>query len=87
MAAHTLEKSRLILDVIIPALNEESAVGAVVSSLKALGHPVRHVVVIDNGSTDHTSEAAKQAGALVVKESVRGYGAACLRGMLSLIHI
>ena len=33
MAVHTLEKSRLIVDVLIPALNEESAVGAVVSSL------------------------------------------------------
>jgi glycosyltransferase involved in cell wall biosynthesis len=84
VAVHTLEKSRLILDVLIPALNEEAAVGAVVSSLKSFGHPIRHVVVIDNGSTDHTAEAAQKAGALVVKESARGYGAACLRGMAFL---
>jgi glycosyltransferase involved in cell wall biosynthesis len=84
VAVHTLEKSRLIVDVLIPALNEESAVGAVVSSLKALGHPVRHVVVIDNGSTDRTAQTATQAGAVVVKESARGHGAACLRGMAFL---
>ncbi|MFO0657847.1 MAG: glycosyltransferase family 2 protein [Polyangia bacterium] len=84
MAAHTLEKSRLILDVLIPALNEEAAVGQVVTALKALGHPVRHVVVIDNGSIDGTASAAQKAGALVVKEQTRGYGAACLRGMAFL---
>jgi glycosyltransferase involved in cell wall biosynthesis len=81
VAVHTLEKSRLILDVLIPALNEEGAVGSVVSSLKAYGHPIRHVVVIDNGSTDRTSDVAQKAGALVVREPARGYGAACLRGM------
>jgi len=84
VAVHTLEKSRLILDVLIPALNEEDAVGSVVSSLKSYGHPIRHVVVIDNGSTDRTSDVAQKAGALVVREPARGYGAACLRGMAFL---
>ncbi len=84
MAVHTLEKSRLILDVLIPALNEEGSVGKVVAALKSLGHPVRHVVVVDNASTDRTADAAQKAGAIVVKEQVRGYGAACLRGMAFL---
>jgi len=81
MAVHTLEKNRLVLDVLIPALNEEEAVGNVVSALKALGHPVRHVVVIDNDSTDRTAKRAEQAGAMVVRQAKRGYGSACLRGM------
>jgi glycosyltransferase involved in cell wall biosynthesis len=35
-------------------------------------------VVADNGSTDDTAEVARAAGALVVTEPRRGYGAACL---------
>jgi hypothetical protein len=63
--------------VVIPALNEESSLPAV---LRDLPVDVR-VIVVDNGSDDRTAEVAAQGGAAVVRESERGYGAACLRGL------
>ena len=69
------------IDVVIPALDEELAVGAVVAAL--LAH-VRHVYVVDNGSKDRTAEVARAAGATVVTEPRRGYGAACLAGIAAL---
>jgi glycosyltransferase involved in cell wall biosynthesis len=67
------------VDVIIPALDEESALPRV---LREIPHPpVRRVVVADNGSTDHTAAVARANGAEVVHEPERGYGAACLRAI------
>jgi glycosyltransferase involved in cell wall biosynthesis len=67
---------------VIPALNEEASVGAVVAGLpRSL---VGRVIVCDNGSTDGTAAAARAAGAEVVLEPRRGYGAACLRAMAAL---
>jgi glycosyltransferase involved in cell wall biosynthesis len=66
------------ITVIIPALNEEGAIGGV---LRSLPEWVDEVIVVDNGSTDKTAENAKAVGANVVHESQRGYGAACLRGI------
>ncbi len=45
---------------------------------------VDRVIVVDNGSTDATVDVARNAGALVVHEPQRGYGAACLRGLAEL---
>ena len=71
--------------VIIPALNEEKAVGGVVKGLWDAQVPgLENIMVVDNGSTDKTAHAAKQAGAMVVTERERGYGAACLTGLLWL---
>jgi glycosyltransferase involved in cell wall biosynthesis len=68
-----------VIDVIIPALDEEHAIGLV---LAALPWPLlRHVVVVDNGSTDRTAEVAAAGGATVVAEPRRGYGRACLSGL------
>lgn len=64
--------------VIIPALNEAGAIGAVVKD--SLDQDVEWVIVADNGSTDETGAAARQAGALVVHEPRRGYGYACAAG-------
>ena len=61
--------------VIIPALDEELAIGAVLDGLR--GSPVHSVIVADNGSSDRTAEIAAAHGALVVREPERGYGAAC----------
>ena len=64
---------------IIPALNEAGAIGAVV---RALPRPlVSRVIVVDNGSDDGTAEAARVAGAEVVREPRRGYGYACMAGV------
>jgi glycosyltransferase involved in cell wall biosynthesis len=69
----------VIVDAIIPALDEEAALPGVLAELART--PVRRVVVVDNGSVDSTREVARRAGALVVDEPRRGYGAACLRGI------
>jgi len=72
---------------IIPALDEEGAIGGVVRSLRTAAtkdsDPVE-IVVVDNGSTDRTAERARAAGARVVREPERGYGAACLAGIATL---
>ena len=63
--------------VVIPALNEEESLPRVLGDLP----PVGRVIVVDNGSTDRTAACAAAAGACVVREPHRGYGAACLRGV------
>ncbi len=69
----------MIVDVVIPALDEEEALPRVLAELP---RPlVRRVVVADNGSRDRTSEVAKEGGAEVVLEPRRGYGAACLAAL------
>lgn len=72
------------VSVVIPALNEEAAIGDVVREVpRGLVH---EVIVVDNGSTDRTAARASAAGARVVHEPVRGYGAACLAGALAAAH-
>ncbi len=65
--------------VIIPAFNEARAIARVVGDIPP--GLAEAVVVVNNASTDATAENAKQAGAVVVNESRRGYGYACLRGL------
>ena len=65
--------------VIIPALNEEAAIAGVVREVPR--ELVGEVIVVDNGSTDRTAERARAAGARVVREPERGYGAACMAGV------
>lgn len=67
---------------IIPALNEALTVSAVVRDVRAAG--IGEVIVVDNGSTDETRRRAEAAGARVVAEPRRGYGAACLAGLAAL---
>jgi len=64
-----------IIKLVIPARNEEEAIGGVVQSV--VNH-VDAVVVADNGSTDTTANTARDAGALVVHVPEPGYGRACL---------
>lgn len=65
--------------VIIPAFNEENAVGKVVAEIPK--HLVDEVIVVNNNSTDKTSDAAKKEGATVLFEGTKGYGRACLKGI------
>ena len=64
--------------VVIPALNEERAIGRVLAEIPSW---VDQVVVADNGSRDRTAEVAAGGGAVVVHEPEPGYGAACLKGI------
>jgi glycosyltransferase involved in cell wall biosynthesis len=69
-------KSRSIT-VIIPCLNEEQGIEKV---LRRMPEFVDQVIVVDNGSTDRTSDVARSFGAEVIREEVRGYGRAYKRG-------
>jgi glycosyltransferase involved in cell wall biosynthesis len=70
------------ISVIIPALNESESIGQVVASMPwAI---IAECIVVDNGSTDGTAEAAAAAGARVVT-SPRGYGTACRAGATAAI--
>jgi glycosyltransferase involved in cell wall biosynthesis len=71
-----------LVDVIIPALNEEKALPRVLAEIPR--PPVRRIIVADNGSTDRTAAVAEEHGAEVVREPERGYGAACLRALAQL---
>ena len=71
------------ISVIIPALNEEEPIAAVVRACLTTGLP-DEVIVVDNGSTDRTAERARGAGAKVVAEPTPGYGRACAAGIRAL---
>ena len=66
------------IKVIIPAYNEEDSIAKVINDIPTI---VDEIIVISNNSTDKTEENAANAGATVLKESKRGYGYACLKGM------
>lgn len=70
--------SQAIIDVIIPAFNEEKSIPKVIHDIPKF---VRHVVVANNNSTDQTAAVAEKAGAVVVFEGQKGYGKACLTAM------
>jgi glycosyltransferase involved in cell wall biosynthesis len=70
------------VSVIIPALNEEEPIAGVLRECLTSGLP-DEVIVVDNGSTDHTAERAREAGARVVT-APRGYGRACAAGIRAL---
>lgn len=74
----------MLVDVVIPALNEERSIGLVVRGLT--DHRIRRIVVADNGSTDNTATVARAAGAHVVFEPALGYGTACLRAIRELSY-
>jgi hypothetical protein len=65
------------ITVIIPCLNEEQGVEQI---LRAMPGFVDEVIVVDNASTDRTSEIAAKLGAKVIREDVRGYGRSYKRG-------
>ncbi len=66
--------------VIIPALNEASALPSLIAEIPGW---VDRIIVADNGSTDATAIVAAAAGAEVVAAPRRGYGHACMAGILA----
>lgn len=74
-----MKSSHPIIDVIIPAHNEEQSIGKVIAEIPKKW--VRDIVVVSNCSTDNTLQAIRDAGAIALKENRKGYGWACLKGM------
>jgi glycosyltransferase involved in cell wall biosynthesis len=70
---------RRIIDVIIPAYNEEESIGLVLADIPR--EWVRDIIVCNNASSDDTAAVARKAGAVVVDQPQKGYGSACLKGM------
>ena len=68
----------LKISVVIPCYNEEDGIRSVIESMPSY---VDEIVVVDNNSTDRTSEIARSLGAVVVFQPVKGYGAAYQAGL------
>lgn len=73
------ETNHLSIYIIIPAFNESTSVGKVISDIPK--HLVKEIIVVNNGSTDDTIRVAEDAGATVISENRKGYGYACLKGI------
>jgi glycosyltransferase involved in cell wall biosynthesis len=71
------------ISIVIPCLNEEGSIRECVRLAKEAfsSEPELEVLVVDNGSSDQSRELAQQAGARVISEERRGYGAAILSGL------
>jgi glycosyltransferase involved in cell wall biosynthesis len=69
----------MIVDVILPCLNEAAALPWVIEKMPPGFRPI----VVDNGSTDGSAEIARGLGAMVVPEPARGFGAAAHAGLLA----
>ncbi len=67
------------VDVILPVLDEAEAIPWVLERMPTTMHPI----VVDNGSTDGSGDAAAAAGATVIREHRRGFGAACAAGLIA----
>ncbi len=74
-----LNMQSFIVDVIIPAYNEEDSIGKVIKDIPK--NTVRDILVCNNASTDKTAEVALKAGAIVLNQPRKGYGSACLKGI------
>ena len=72
----------MIVAAIIPALDEETAIGALLEAIDRTR--VRDVIVGDNGSRDRTADVAASRRAHVVRIEDRGYGAACAGALSAL---
>lgn len=69
------------ISAVIPTINEERTIGAVIDGLKEF--PDIEIVVVDTNSTDQTTEISKSKGAIVIQEPTRGYGLAYKTGLAS----
>ena len=68
----------MLIDVVIPAYNEEKSIGNVISDIPDF---VREIIVCNNNSSDSTAKVAQSKGATVVNAMQKGYGSACLEGL------
>ncbi len=77
----------MAVSIVLPAYNEEDAVGRQVEAIRqvlAEDGMVNEIIVVDDGSVDETAEQALRAGACVIRHPEnQGYGAAIKTGMLN----
>ncbi len=73
LAAESLSADRYDVAILVPCFNEERAIAKVVADFRA-ALPAATVYVYDNNSTDRTVAAAKEAGAVVRRETHQGKG-------------
>jgi glycosyltransferase involved in cell wall biosynthesis len=69
------------ISVIIPVLNEEESIAAVLGDIPP--ELAAEILVVDNGCTDQTIPIARSLGAQIVPAPQPGYGAACFAGTLA----
>jgi uncharacterized membrane protein len=78
------DRAEPVVSAVIPCLNEALTIGTCVrkaqASLAALNLP-GEVIVVDNGSNDRSAEIARELGARVVSQPVKGYGSALQAGI------
>jgi len=68
--------------VIVPAYNEESSIGEVISGIRKV-LPDALILVVDDGSSDNTSSIVRDAGAVLLRLSFNiGYGSALQTGYM-----
>jgi len=77
-----LGRAAPVVSVVIPCLDEETAIGVVVAAV--LAQRVAEVIVVDSGSCDATVQRAQAAGARVLVEPRRGYGRAIQAGIAAV---
>jgi len=73
----------MTISAIMPAYNEAQRIGKVIKSITPYAN---EILVIDDGSKDNTSKAAREAGASVIRQEHSGYNAALKRGFLESKH-
>ncbi|MSP16138.1 MAG: glycosyltransferase [Myxococcales bacterium] len=74
-----------VVDVIIVARDADATLAEVVAALPS--RVARSVVVVDQGSTDRTMQVAQAVGAIALRATGPGYGAACQRGLTHLASL
>ena len=65
-----VEVQTMVVSIIIPTYNEESFLSTCLDSLLSLNYPKEHfeIIVVDNGSTDHTREIAQTYGVKIIRD-------------------
>lgn len=85
MNEHATQSAAPAVSIVLPAYNEEEAVGKVIADVKRAMDATDYsyeILVVDDCSTDRTAQVAEQAGARVIRHSInRGSGAARRTGI------
>ncbi|OIO61526.1 dolichol-P-glucose synthetase [Candidatus Woesearchaeota archaeon CG_4_10_14_0_2_um_filter_33_10] len=72
------------VSIVLPCLNEEATIGECIKKIKNVLKKENingEIIVSDNGSTDNSIMIAKSLNARVINQPLKGYGAACLKGI------